>query len=103
MVSSATSDLNKLTACGKALVRYGGQAFVDECKPHTNVAAGDIVCTNSGNLPSQFVIHAVCCHWNNNQGAAEQVLYVSLMSASHDSNVCGILHVVLYFPLRMSF
>lgn len=78
MVNSATSNLNKFTACGKALVACGGQAFADPCKTHTNVKAGDIVCTPSGNLPSQFVIHAVCCHWDNNQGGAEQVLYVIL-------------------------
>ena len=63
LVNSAHSNLNDLTACGQALVNRGGSSFQEACKPHTAVKAGDIVATESGNLSSKHVIHAVCCNW----------------------------------------
>lgn len=61
LVNSAHSNLNKLTACGRALMARGGTCFQEACKPHTNIRPGDIVTTKSGSLPSKYVIHAVCC------------------------------------------
>ena len=60
LVNSAHSDLNHLTACGRALMAGGGLSFQEACKPHANIRPGEIVTTESGNLPAKFVIHAVC-------------------------------------------
>ena len=60
LVNSAHSNLNKLTACGRALMARGGSCFQEACKPHINIRPGDIVTTESGNLSSKYVIHAVC-------------------------------------------
>jgi O-acetyl-ADP-ribose deacetylase (regulator of RNase III) len=62
LVNSAHSNLNHLTACGRALLVSGGSCFQEACKPHTAVQPGDIVATESGNLLSKYVIHAVCCN-----------------------------------------
>ena len=64
LVNSAHSNLNHLTACGKALQDQGGISYTEACKLHTNIPMLDIVCTSGGNLPCKYVIHAICCHWN---------------------------------------
>jgi hypothetical protein len=67
LVNSALPNLKHPTACGKALQDRGGISYIEACKLHTNIPALDIVCTSGGNLPCQYVIHAVCCNWNKNE------------------------------------
>ena len=62
LVNSARPNLNSPTACGRALMVEGGSGFQEACKPHTNIRPGDIVTTESGNLSSKYIIHAVCCN-----------------------------------------
>lgn len=50
---------------GRVLNSYGGPSFVAACGEHTNIGTGDIAVTIGGNLPCNYVIHAVCCDWNN--------------------------------------
>jgi hypothetical protein len=76
LVNSALPNLKHLTACGKALQDRGGISYIEACKLHTNIPALDIVCTSGGNLPCQYVIHAVCCNWNKNEEKkSEKVLH----------------------------
>ena len=63
LVSSATSDLNSPTVCGKALNAVGGSSFVQACQPFNNIGEGNIACTAGGNLSCKHVLHAVCCDW----------------------------------------
>ena len=60
LVNCAQSNLNHLTACGRALMGRGGMGFQEACKNYTAVQPGDIVVTESGNLLSKHVVHAVC-------------------------------------------
>jgi O-acetyl-ADP-ribose deacetylase (regulator of RNase III) len=60
LVNCAHSNLNYPTACGRALQNRGGLSFKEACKPFTAIQPGDIVVTESGNLFSKHVIHAVC-------------------------------------------
>ena len=60
------------TAIGRALNNRGGAKLADASREHTNIPEGDIVCTESGDLRSNFVIHAVCCKWDT-QGKALEV------------------------------
>jgi O-acetyl-ADP-ribose deacetylase (regulator of RNase III) len=77
LVNSAHSNLNNLTACGRALMTRGGLSLREACKPQTQIRPGDIVTTESGNLLSKYVIHAVCCHVQQFKEAssAHQVRY----------------------------
>ena len=69
LVNSAHSNLNDLTACARALIARGGLRLREACKPHTAVPQGDIIATESGNLSSKYVIHAVCCNFRKFSGA----------------------------------
>jgi O-acetyl-ADP-ribose deacetylase (regulator of RNase III) len=64
---------------GRVLNTVGGPSFVAACSQHTNIGTGDIATTIGGNLSCKYVIHAVCCDWNN-RGGAEQVRIYSLIS-----------------------
>ena len=64
---------------GRVLNRVGGPSFVAACSQHTNIGPGNIATTIGGNLSCKYVIHAVCCDWNN-RGGAEQVRIYSLIS-----------------------
>ena len=72
-------NLNIPTACGLALNKVGGPSFVGACKPHTNLQMGKVACTTGGNLACRYVLHAVCCNWDGNQGKAEKVIQLMLM------------------------
>ena len=65
LVSSAVNDLNKPTMVGRVMNTYGGLSFVAACSQHTRIEIGDIATTIGGNLPCNYVIHAVCCDWNS--------------------------------------
>ncbi|CAB4022007.1 poly [ADP-ribose] polymerase 14-like [Paramuricea clavata] len=64
LVNSAHTNLNHPTACGRALMVRGGSCFQEACKPHIAIRPGDIIATESGNLLSKYVIHAVCRNLN---------------------------------------
>ena len=49
---------------GRVLNSVGGPSYTAACSQHTNIGTGDIATTIGGNLPCNYVIHAVCCHWN---------------------------------------
>ena len=61
---------------------HGGHAFVEACKVHTNVPVGDIVCTTSGDLQCQYVIHAISCDWDktNKTKEVKQWLQTNIVS-----------------------
>lgn len=83
-MNSSLSDLNALTACGKALQDRGGTIYTQGCKPYTNIAPWDIVCTPGGNLSCQYVIHAVCGNWNaEEKQRSEQVVDVLIIIPSY--------------------
>ena len=71
----ASSNLNNPTSCGHALNIRGGLSFREACRPYTNIEAGEIVTTGSGDLPCKYVIHAVCCNFHHfkEQFAAHEV------------------------------
>ena len=73
-MNSAQSDLSKLTACGKALSIVGGPRFIQACLHQGSIGKGDVVCTSGGNLSCKYVLHAVCCSWDNYRGKADEVL-----------------------------
>lgn len=52
---------------GKAMNSFGGSLYVSECSKFTNVANGDVVTTSGGNLRCKYVVHAVCCDWQNEE------------------------------------
>ena len=60
---------------GRVLNLAGGPSFLAACSQHTNIETGDIATTIGGNLPCNYVIHAVCCDWNS-KSLAEQVRHV---------------------------
>ncbi|CAB4035780.1 Hypothetical predicted protein [Paramuricea clavata] len=64
LVNSAHMNLNNPTACGRALLVRGGSCFQEACKPHIAIQPGNIITTESGNLLSKYVIHAVCRNLN---------------------------------------
>ena len=87
MVSSAVSNLKNPTMVGRVLNSVGGPSYTAACSEHTNIGTGDIATTIGGNLPCNYVIHAVCCGWST-RGTAEQVrIYVlhlhGVISAAH--------------------
>ncbi|XP_046851430.1 protein mono-ADP-ribosyltransferase PARP14-like isoform X2 [Xenia sp. Carnegie-2017] len=67
LVNSATSNLNTPSMIGKAMNTFGGSLYVSECSNFTNVAYGDVVTTSGGNLRCKYVVHAVCCDWQNEE------------------------------------
>ena len=73
LVSSAVNDLNKPTMVGRVLNSVGGRSFLAACSEHTHIGTGEIATTIGGNLPCNYVIHAVCCDWNRHKSAAEMV------------------------------
>ena len=60
-------------AIATAMSKAAGPALQEELRELKDTTAdmgeGDIVHTGSGNLPSRYVIHCVCCPW---KGRAEQ-------------------------------
>jgi O-acetyl-ADP-ribose deacetylase (regulator of RNase III) len=78
LVNSAIQNLKINTACLKVLKKRGGRAFIEECEQHTDIPQGDIVCTSGGNLACQYVIHAVCKNWNNDEPAKSEDVCIVL-------------------------
>ena len=87
MVSSAVSNLNNPTMVGRVLNSVGGPSYTAACSEHTNIGTGDIATTIGGNLPCNYVIHAVCCRWSAREREKQVRIYVlhlhSFISAAH--------------------
>ena len=73
-MNSAQSDLSNPTACGKALNIVGGPTFIQACCAQLRIKKGGVLWTGGGNLSCKYVLHAVCCSWDNYQGKSEEVL-----------------------------
>ena len=74
LVNSASSDLTNPTKCGKDLNKVGGLSFLLACNTHRSISKGAVVRTSGGRLACKFVLHAVCCSWDNYQGESEKVV-----------------------------
>ena len=78
-MNSAHSYLSNPTACGKALNIVGGPSFIQACREQECIGKGDVVRTRGGHLSCKYVLHAVCCSWDNYQGKAEEVLEMLIL------------------------
>lgn len=78
MAYSALRNLNDYTASGAALKQGGGNAYVEDCRCHTDVHPGEIVCTTGGNLACKHVLHVVGCDWKNDNERNETVCFILL-------------------------
>ncbi len=63
IVNAANSDLILGAGVAGAIRRKGGPSIQDECSRIGFCEVGDAVVTTGGNLPANFVIHAVGPRW----------------------------------------
>ena len=59
IVRPVTSRLDATTPAVRRLEKVGGAAFVDPLRLHKELGIGSAVVTGGGDLPAEFVIHAV--------------------------------------------
>lgn len=59
VIRPATATLEPTTAALRHLEQVGGQAFWKQLKVQQDLAVGSAVVTGGGDLPVQFVIHAI--------------------------------------------
>ena len=85
----------------------GGRALVEDCKRHTGVYPGEIVCTTGGNLACEHVFHAVGCEWKNDKKSNETVLYklivLTLLSACKCCKVSSVYFIIFAHIFEIRF
>jgi O-acetyl-ADP-ribose deacetylase (regulator of RNase III) len=59
VIRPATARLEPTTAALRHLEQVGGQAFWNQIQARQDLAVGSAVVTGGGDLPAQFVIHAI--------------------------------------------
>lgn len=59
IVNAANEDLILGSGVAGAILRAGGEAIQKECDSLSPIAEGEAVITGAGNLPHEYVIHAV--------------------------------------------
>ena len=59
IVRPVTSRLDATTPAVRRLEKVGGAGFVDPLRLHKELGIGSAVVTGGGDLPAEFVIHAV--------------------------------------------
>ena len=78
IVNAANSGLMGGGGVDGAIHRAGGPAILEECRrivaEHGRLPAGKAVITNSGTLPSRFVIHTVGPMWRGGEAGEDAVL-----------------------------
>ncbi len=85
IVNAANTSLMGGGGVDGAIHRAGGKAILDECMNIRNkqggCKTGEAVITNAGDLPSDYVIHAVGPVWQDGSKNEDKLLY----SAYHNS------------------
>lgn len=79
MVNAANEALAGGGGIDGAMHRVGGPSLLAECRQHGHCPTGSAVITSAGDLPAQWVVHAVGPRWQGG-GAGEAEL---LTSAHH--------------------
>ena len=83
IVNSSNGLLNYRGGLSAAILEAGGESIQDESdeimrrRGNNHLTPGEVAVTRAGDLPCNFIIHAVCPSWNNyyNQDAAKHALY----------------------------
>lgn len=93
IVNAANSGLAGGGGVDGAIHRAGGPSIMEECRKLGGCPTGQAKLTGGGDLPAQFVIHAVGPIYNNGQNGEAQLLasaYFDSLSVGHENGIKSI-------------
>lgn len=96
MVNAANEALAGGGGIDGAIHRVGGPSLLAECRRHGHCPTGSAVITSAGDLPAQWVVHAVGPRWQGGGAGEAELLTAAHHAALNLAETHGARHIA--FP-----